>query len=194
MAPKMPVYSEIGKTHLSVFLVWKGGFKILTDNFHLWLPAFPCHSSYLPLHFLFLSLIIYALFLHFCYAVLELLEYLICREQVSFVTQCHPLSHSLLFHRDFIFFLFFFFFSVLPKEREEMIALPLVASFSLPWPHGRLCRMINRMHSKWYNTVITFSIDIIEASAVFKLLHFTTIALYFHSYSIESNVPVVFPG
>lgn len=53
--------------------------------------------------------------------------------------------------------------------------------------------MINSKHSKWYNTVITFSIDIIEASAVFKLFHFTTIALYFHSYSLESNVTLVFP-
>lgn len=86
-----------------------------------------------------------------------------------------------------------FFFSVLPKERKEMITLPLMTSFSYPWSHGRLCRIINSKHSKWYNTVITFSIDIIEASAVFKLFHFTTIALYFHSYSLESNVTLVFP-
>lgn len=105
---------------------------------------------------------LYMIYSFICFmCLLQFLEYLICREQVSFVTQCHPLSHCLLFYRDFIFFLFLFCL----KKEKEMITFPLVASFSYPWPHGKLCIMITRKHSKWYDAVITFSIDMIERSS-----------------------------
>lgn len=128
------------------------GLRNVTDNFRLWLPAFPCHSSYLTLHCFFSSLIIYALFFHLFYAVCYSFWSTLFVENKLLLwcsVICFLIPYFSIVTSSFSFYSLFFL-----KTEKEMTTPRLEAFFLTTNLRESCVRMINRKHRKWYSAVI----------------------------------------